>query len=201
MSLASGSRVKYRSTGAICRRMESTHLFRDERTMECESQGSWTAISRTPFFKGARRFPKGDCWHGGGLWTGNDTYWLNDGYGHTVLRNARSFRRDPNGAAFKNYGGECLGVYYPRLVRDGSGAHRTCEAWEVFKRNRVHKTRRQGMGPAKLAHAEVDHPAGKGCYWDEHELAPPGPGRRSLARPGNGPSSTETPGFRAAMVN
>ncbi len=51
-----------------------------------ESQGAWTAISRAPYLKALAFFPKGDCWNGGGLWTGRNTYWLEDGYGHTILR-------------------------------------------------------------------------------------------------------------------
>jgi hypothetical protein len=35
-----------------------------------EAHGSWTAISRAPFLKALAIFPKGDCWNGGGLWTG-----------------------------------------------------------------------------------------------------------------------------------
>src|SRR5688500_7460042 len=51
-----------------------------------EVRGAWTAISRAPYLKALALFPKGDCWHGGGLWTGKRMYWLNDGYGHTLLR-------------------------------------------------------------------------------------------------------------------
>src|SRR5262245_14610045 len=35
-----------------------------------EARGSWTAIARAPYLKALAIFPKGDSWHGGGLWTG-----------------------------------------------------------------------------------------------------------------------------------
>ena len=67
----------------------------------------------------------------------------------------------------KNYGGECLGVYYPRLVRDG---------WTLVKREKLSKWNHQDifekpMGQGwilrKIAHAQCDAPASNGCYWDE----------------------------------
>ena len=135
-----------------------------------ESRGSWTAISRAPYLKAIAFFPKGDCWHGGGLWTGRNTYWLNDGYGHTIARDTTAVRRDieycPSGA----YGGECPGVYYHRLLRDG---------WRLAERHSVGEGKHKdiferdigkGWTLRKIAHADVGAPVGKGCYWDEHEL-------------------------------
>jgi hypothetical protein len=37
---------------------------------QSESRGSWSAISRAPYLRAIGFFPKGDCWHGGGLFTG-----------------------------------------------------------------------------------------------------------------------------------
>ena len=56
-------------------------------------RGSWTAISRAPYLKAITLLAKGDCWNGGGLFTGKDTYWLNDGYGHEVLESSSAVRR------------------------------------------------------------------------------------------------------------
>ena len=143
---------------------------------DSEARGSWTAISRAPYLRAIAIFPKGDCWHGGGLWTGKSNYWLNDGHGHTVLRDSTAVRRDTQYQPSQYYGGECPGVYYPRLVRDG---------WTLVERVRVAKlkdviifTKSIGKGWTlrKLAHAEIGAPPGKGCYWDEHELVPPGSG-------------------------
>ncbi len=139
-----------------------------------ESRGSWTAISRAPYLKASAFFPKGDCWNGGGLWTGKNTYWLNDGlHAHTILRNTTAVRRDQNYCPSPSYGGECLGVYYHRLQRDGWSLmdSQFIGAWrdqDIFE-----KTLGKGWILRKIAHAEIGAPAGKGCYWDEHELVGP----------------------------
>jgi hypothetical protein len=139
-----------------------------------EARGAWTAISRAPYVKALALFPKGDCWHGGGLFTSARTYWLNDGYGHQVLRDTKEVRRDAAPPPGPSYGGECPNVYYRRLQRDGwwlkglgkeSAERRTID---VFERPLLH-----GWTLRKLAHAEVGAPEGKGCYWDEHALVAP----------------------------
>jgi hypothetical protein len=135
-----------------------------------EAKGSWTAISKAPYLKAMAIFPKGDCWNGGGLFTSRKAYWLNDGCGHSVLRNTKDVKRDLTFRPSENWGGECLGVYYPRLLRDG---------WKLVQRTSVaqwkdldvfEKPILKGWGLRKIAHAEVGAPPGKGCYWDEHEL-------------------------------
>ncbi|MCO6044423.1 hypothetical protein NG895_10950 [Aeoliella sp. ICT_H6.2] len=137
---------------------------------DSEAKGSWTAISRAPYLKALAIFPKGDCWHGGGLWTNKNDYWVNDGYGHSVLRDTKEVRRDKRFEPSEYYGGECLGVYYPRLLRDG---------WQLMERVNVSKWKDKdvfekdldrGWRLRKIAHAEIDSPDGKGCYWDEHQL-------------------------------
>ena len=139
---------------------------------QSEAKGSWTAISRAPYLKAIAIFPKGDCWNGGGLFTDKATYWLNDGCGHSELRNTHEVRRNLKFKPSTYFGGECPGVYYPRLMRDG---------WEYIERQGTRgqeidvfeKPLREGWILRKLAHSEVGAPPGKGCYWDEHELFRP----------------------------
>src|SRR6266487_4194859 len=38
---------------------------------------SWTAISKPPYLTALALWPKGDCWHGGGLFLNHRTVWLN----------------------------------------------------------------------------------------------------------------------------
>lgn len=135
-----------------------------------EARGAWSAVSRVPYLKALALFPKGDCWHGGGLWTGKRTYWLNDGYGHSILRDTTLVRRDLKYRPSKNYGGEDLGVYYHRLIREG-WTRVECENAERLRgRDIFEKSIGSGWRLRKIAHAEVGAPEGKGCYWDEHEL-------------------------------
>lgn len=82
-------------------------------------KGSWTAISRAPYLKAISLFAKGDCWHGGGLFETAARYWLNDGYGHEVQQEDRHLQRTKTYPWHEHYGGECPGVYYIRLQRDG----------------------------------------------------------------------------------
>jgi hypothetical protein len=145
---------------------------------DSEAKGSWTAISRAPYLKAMALFPKGDCWHGGGMFTSRETYWLNDGCGHSVLRNMSEVNRDQKFQPSEQFGGECPGVYYPRLLRDGwtiverEDKVRT-EGYYVFEKPLAH-----GWILRKIAHAEVGAPKGKSCYWDEHELLNSGSGKR-----------------------
>lgn len=137
---------------------------------DSDTKGSWTAISKAPHLKAIALFAKGDCWNGGGLFTGNRTYWLNNGYGHEELRNTNEVNRDTTFSPETYFGGECPGVYYPRLLRDG---------WKLLERNNrerwksatiFEKALPDGWTLRKIAHEQTNSPAGKGCYWDEHEL-------------------------------
>lgn len=154
---------------------EGTHLlyFAMNGHWQSEGRGAWTAISRAPYLKALGFFPKGDCWHGGGLFTGKKTYWLNDGYGHEVKLDTKEVVRDTGYRPSPTFGGECPGVYYHRLQRDGWTyvRHDKREDWksvDVFERSLPH-----GWLLRKIAHAEVGAPPGKGCYWDKHELVDP----------------------------
>src|SRR5262249_11304047 len=75
-----------------------------------EAKGSWTDVSRAPYLKAVALFPKGDCWHGGGLFTDNTSYWLNGVYNHAVLRDTREVKRDLKFRPRANFGGEDPGV-------------------------------------------------------------------------------------------
>jgi hypothetical protein len=143
-----------------------------------ESRGSWTAISRAPYLKALAFFPKGDCWLGGGLFTENRTYWLNGGDCHSELGNTDYLERDLEFRPSGSVGGECLSVYYPRLLRDGwTLIERVSLAkWKDF--DVFEKSLDAGWVLRKIAHAEIGAPAGKGCYWDEHELLHPPSGKR-----------------------
>jgi hypothetical protein len=103
------------------------------------------------------------------LFTGDCQYWLNDGYGHCIIHDSPQVRRDNGYQPTRNFGGECLNVYYPRLLRDGwtiagERGHRRDSA-TVFDRPLEH-----GWTLRKIAHEQVGAPEGKSCYWDEHEV-------------------------------
>lgn len=135
-----------------------------------EAKGSWTAVSRAPYLKALVLYPKGDCWNGGGLWTGRRQYWLNGGCYYAPLHQTSEIERDEAFQPTDYFGGECPSVYYPRLMRDG---------WTLANREKqpsgqsatiFEKPIGKGWQLRKIAHAQIGPPPGKGCYWDEHEL-------------------------------
>jgi hypothetical protein len=131
-----------------------------------EAKGAWTAISHAPYLKAVALFAKGDCWHGGGLFLSNREFWLNDGYGHTELKSFSQLKRNSGYQPPEYFGGECLTPYYNRLQRDGWILLKTeNEAGVLFE-----KKLSKGWVLRKHAFAEIDAPAGRGCYWDAHEL-------------------------------
>lgn len=134
-------------------------------------KGSWTAISRAPYLKAISLFPKGDCWHGGGLFQSPGTYWLNDGYGHDIHLEDSHLKRAPSYPWHESYGGECPGVYFIRLQRDG---------WKMAydkapdgQGGRVSLFEKRIGGHwilRKRAHATLYRPQGRGVYFDTHAL-------------------------------
>ena len=133
---------------------------------ESETKGAWTAISRVPYLKAVDLFAKGDCWHGGGLFLSDKEFWLNDGHGHVELKKTSHLRRNINGQPQDYFGGECLNVYYNRLKRDGWLMH----GEEVQEATVFEKKLPKSWTLRKLAFSELNAPAGRGCYWDAHEL-------------------------------
>jgi len=133
---------------------------------------TWTAISYAPFLKALVLYEGTGTYYGGGLWVTNESYWLNAWRGQgTVIRDAptpyrdRTYEPPPLGNA------EDLGVYYPRLLRDGwklvEGGTRTSKA-EIFEKP---------AGPhwilRKIAHVSHSKVPGRGVYWDSHDLFHP----------------------------
>lgn len=136
---------------------------------QSETSGSWTAISRAPYLKAVTLYGKGDCWHGGGLFTGDENYWLNDGHGHRLIRDTGELRRN---LRFRPayYGGECPGVYYVKLQRDNWTLIPHTSVSRLQELDVFEKEIGRGWILRKLAHGEIGPAPGHGCYWDEHEL-------------------------------
>jgi hypothetical protein len=134
--------------------------------MESETKGAWTAISRVPYLKAVSLFAKGDCWNGGGLFLSDREFWLNDGYGHVPMQQASNLRRKVDGQPSDYFGGECLTIYYNRLQRDGWVIHEQEDHGVTLFEKKLPKS----WVLRKLAYAGIEHPVGRGCYWDTHEL-------------------------------
>jgi len=151
-----------------------------------ESKGSWTAISRAPYLKAEGFWPKGDCWNGGGLFLSEREYWLNAGCSSEEKLAPGGLIPKPGFPFSMYFGGECPGVYYHRLIRDGwilvacdTHRHWFEGEWRVRRLNPnllpsnvgavFEKRLPGGWILRKLAYATCSRP-GRGCYFDEHEL-------------------------------
>lgn len=133
-------------------------------------KGSWTAISRAPYLKALALFAKGDCWNGGGLFVSPTSYWLNDGYGHEEIHNSPWLQRSTARPWKDYYGGECPGVYYIRLQRDGWTMIKQHEGPSGDSATVFEKRVTDDWVIRKSAHETLYSPVGKGCYFDTHEL-------------------------------
>lgn len=134
------------------------------------AKGAWTAISRAPYLKAVSLYAKGDCWHGGGLFQSPTTFWLNDGYGHAPLEEDKRLARASAHPWHEQYGGECPGVCYIRLQRDGWAMKHTSPDGMGGRVTVFEKRVGNHWMLRKLAHATTDHPVGRGVYFDTHEL-------------------------------
>jgi hypothetical protein len=135
------------------------------------AKGSWTAISRAPYLKAVSLFAKGDCWHGGGLFQSPNEYWLNDGYGHEVQQEEdRRLKRVTEYPWHEQYGGECPGVYYIRLQRDGWAMKYTALDAQGGQYTLFEKRIDSHWLLRKHAHAATPHLVGRGVYYDTHQL-------------------------------
>lgn len=87
--------------------------------IDSEYTYAWTAVSHVPYLTAIALWPKGDCWHGGGLFEDDRTIWLNHkpevAVPHRNHQPPKWVKVVPNPEAQ----GEDGPVFYRRLERDG----------------------------------------------------------------------------------
>lgn len=127
--------------------------------------GAWTALSRTPWLTALDLWAKGDCWNGGGGFTTTRRYWLNGGHGELRRTSGLTVIESPLGPQRNN---ECLGIYFPRLERDG-----WAEVLWTADRAEFVKEMPRGWTLHKIAEAGFPAPQGVGVYRDHHLLEGP----------------------------
>jgi hypothetical protein len=79
---------------------------------------AWTAISKPPYLTALALWPKGDCWHGGGLFEDNQTVLLNH-KPHQAQPHPNHLPSGLNVFPNPNARGENDPLYSDRLTRDG----------------------------------------------------------------------------------
>ena len=152
-------------------RTKSDELDKFAATPEA-SAPSWTAISRAPYLKALDLWFNGTAWNGGGLFLNKNKVWLNaPAPGIATLRRARfdlNLDASPDFPFETYYGGECPGVYFHRLARDGWTAKHQAENSVVYE-----KPLPFGWALQKLFVS--GRPGnGCGCYWERHRIINPG---------------------------
>lgn len=125
---------------------------------------AWTAVSRAPWLTALALWPKGDCWHGGGLFATDRVLRLN----HRPERAEPHPLHRPKGLtvhADPNAGGEDEPLYSRRLDRDGWSVVRK---WQLEYRGmpdfyrtvtpeqRVRRGRADPTGPGVLLTRRLD---------------------------------------------
>ena len=141
------------------------------------SKGSWTAISRTPYLKAVTFIPWGDCWQGGGLFLDNTRYWLNSWRGKRMekVSEDQSVIEDVDYDPGPLRNSECIGVYFPRLLRDGWYEVTDDAAFDA-QALRSHGVFEKPLlyGWVLRKHAGVgDQSENQSVYWDTHTLISP----------------------------
>lgn len=138
---------------------------------ESDVLGAWTAVSRPPYLKALGLWPKGDCWNGGGLFLSNETFWLNEGPGrHETTREAPGLTHQATCPGPRVHSGECPGVYYTRLQRDGWTLVNETNDGAGGRVTQFTKRVDDAWCLHKFAHATSARREGRGCYFDEHAL-------------------------------
>lgn len=137
---------------------------------QSEAAGAWTAISFAPYLKAIGLWANGSAWNGGGLFVSKTEYWLNKfTFGHGALRVPAKLTEVPF-PFHESYGGECPGVYYVRLQRQGwRFVHYEKKAnpgaYTLFE-----KSIGKGWLLEKTAHESQKRGLGHGSYFDTHRL-------------------------------
>jgi hypothetical protein len=120
--------------------------FNKKTLLDTEFTYAWTAISRPPYLTALAVWPKGDCWHGGGLFITTDHVFLN----HRPDAAKPHSKHTPVGIRVHSNpraSGEDDGVAIPRMERDG---------WKVLQGIKYDYFGRRTIRPAVFEKRSVD---------------------------------------------
>jgi len=101
--------------------------FNRKTIQDSEYTYAWTAISKPPWLTALALWPKGDCWHGGGMFESNEKVFLN----HKPEQSQPHPKHQPKRLAVvpnPNAAGENEPLYSMRLTRDGWNL---VEEWKI----------------------------------------------------------------------
>jgi len=132
---------------------------------------TWTVVAKAPYLKAIDFYMKGSAWHGGGIFLKNDTYWLNDRYAeHTRQKKGKELKAKKSDELDQAVDGESVGIYTYKLIRDGWKEINTVTTGKYDCKIYFHKQLDKELILCKIFHATINHPIGKGCYFERHEI-------------------------------
>lgn len=136
------------------------------------SSPSWTAISRAPYLKALDLWFNGTAWNGGGLFTDDKKIWLNapapDIAVQYPVRSGSGFGASQDLPFDTYFGGECPGVYFHRLARDGWAEKHRAENSVIYEKPLMF-----GWALQKLFVNGRPDREGYGVYWERHRIINP----------------------------
>ena len=130
-----------------------------------------TVVAKVPYLKAIDFYLKDDAWNGGGIFLKNNTYWLNETQysSHSLQKKGGNLIVKKGKKIDESVDGEDFGIYSFKLIRDGWKKINTI----VIERHHkvyFHKSIGKEMVLCKIFNATIDHPIGKGCYYEQHEI-------------------------------
>jgi hypothetical protein len=140
--------------------------------MSARNAQTWTVVAKTPYLKAIDFYLKSDAWNGGGIFISNNEYWLNETVESKHIYHKRSnFKVRKKYYGKENIMGEDPGVYFIRLHRDGwKEINETYEEGKNCNKICFHKNINKFTILCKIFHSGINHPVGKGCYYEEHKI-------------------------------
>ena len=144
--------------------------FRKMRSSPDYRDASWTGISRTPYLKTLDLWWNGSGWNGGGLFIDNSQVWINRPAPHrgTHIPAQRSGLFKELSVPLEDWwgqGGECPGIYFPRIERDG-WIYQTREAENFL----YEKPLSNNLTLRKIFHCGPGDTPGQGVYREQHAV-------------------------------
>ncbi len=149
---------------------EHAEEFEQMRRSPDYQDASWTAISEAPYLKALDLWFNGSGWNGGGIFTDNSHVWINQPLPfrgtHIQTRCSGLFTELASPPSGWGAGGECPGIYLPKLERDGWICVSESDTDISYEKKLTGSLRLQ-----KIFHVDQpDDTPGYGVYWEEHKV-------------------------------
>jgi hypothetical protein len=102
----------------------------------------------------------------------NYSYWLNEGKVSNHIQEKKGLMKvEKNDDLNKTVDGECMGIYFYKLIRDGWKKIDETSKYKSTYKVYFHKNINNSLVLCKIFTAtSEERPVGKGCYYETHEI-------------------------------